>query len=249
MTRLQDTTALITGGTTGIGFAIAERFIAEGARVLITGQDASRVSDAAAKLGPQASGLVADQGSLGFLPALEAAVRERLSRIDTLVLNAGIAPLQGTQDAAENPYDRLFQVNVKAPFFTVQQLAPLLAERGSIVAVTSVLDQVASAGLVPYGATKAALRSLVRSWAIEFQPRGIRANAVAPGPIETPIYGKLGLDAATLEASGRQLLTRVPMGRFGQPAEVAGVVAFLASADASYVTGEDILVAGGWGNV
>jgi NAD(P)-dependent dehydrogenase (short-subunit alcohol dehydrogenase family) len=248
MNRLAKTTAIVTGGTTGIGFAIAHRLIAEGARVLVTGQDAARVAQAAATLGAAATGLVADQADLGFLDALEAAARG-LGRIDTLVLNAGIAPLQSTLDAAEADYDRLFQVNVKAPFFTVQRLAPLLADGGSIVAVTSVLDQVASPGLVPYGATKAALRSLVRSWAVEFQPRGIRANAVAPGPISTPIYGKLGLDAATLEAAGKQLLAKVPMGRFGQPEEISGIVAFLASKDASYVTGADITAGGGWAEV
>jgi NAD(P)-dependent dehydrogenase (short-subunit alcohol dehydrogenase family) len=248
MTRLENTTAIVTGGTTGIGYAIAERLIAEGARVLVTGQDAARVAQAAGRLGNAATGLVADQTGLVFLDALEAAART-LGRIDTLVLNAGVAPLQSTLDATEAEYDRLFQVNVKAPFFTVQRLAPLLADGGSIVAITSVLDQIASAGLVPYGATKAALRNLVRSWAVEFQPRGIRANAVAPGPISTPIYGKLGLDAATLEASGKQMLAKVPMGRFGQPEEIAGVVAFLASRDASYVTGADIIAAGGWGEV
>jgi NAD(P)-dependent dehydrogenase (short-subunit alcohol dehydrogenase family) len=249
MTRLANTTALITGGTTGIGFAAAERLIVEGARVLFTGQDSARVADAAARLGPNAAGLVADQAGMDFIAPLAAAVKERFGRLDTLVLNAGIAPLQTTLDAGEAAYDRLFAVNVKAPFYTVQALAPLLADGGSIIAVTSVLDQVASAGLVPYGATKAALRSYVRSWAVEFQPRGIRANAVAPGPITTPIYGKLGLDQATLEEAGKQLLTKVPMGRFGAPEEIAGIIAFLASKDASYVTGADIVAGGGWGEV
>jgi NAD(P)-dependent dehydrogenase (short-subunit alcohol dehydrogenase family) len=247
MNRLANTTAVITGGTTGIGYATAERLIAEGARVLITGQDAGRVADAAGRL--SAEGLVVDQTRTDAIAVLRAAVQARFAPLHTLVLNAGVAPLQTTRDAQEAEYDRVFAVNVKAPFFIVQALAPLLAEGGSIVAVTSVLDQVASPGLVPYGASKAALRSLVRSWAIEFQPRGIRANAVAPGPISTPIYGKLGLDAATLEATGKQILGKVPMGRFGVPDEVSGIIAFLASRDAAYVTGADIVAAGGWGEV
>jgi NAD(P)-dependent dehydrogenase (short-subunit alcohol dehydrogenase family) len=249
MTRLKDSTALITGGTTGIGFAIAERFIAEGARVLVTGQDAGRVAEAAAKLGDRAAAVVADQSSLAGIAALKDAVAGRFGGLDTLVLNAGIAPLGGTADATETNFDRQFAINVKAPLFIVQALAPLLKDGGSIIANTSIVDQVAAPPLAIYAATKAALRSLVRSWAAEFVGRRIRVNAFAPGPIETPLYGKLGLPQVQLEAMGAETLNKVPMGRFAAPAEVAGVVAFLASADASYVTGEDILVAGGWGNV
>lgn len=249
MTRFQDTRAVVTGGTTGIGFAIAQRLIAEGAQVLITGQDQGRLDAAVARLGAAASGLAVDQTSLAGIAALKAAVAQRFGSFETLVLNAGIAPLQTTADAAEAEYDRLYAVNVKAPFFIVQALAPLLADGGAIVATTSVLDQVGMPPLITYSATKAALRSYVRSWAVEFVGRRIRVNSVAPGPIATPIYGKLGLDAATTEAMGAEILKSVPMNRFGGPEEVAGVVAFLASADAAYVTGEDVLVAGGWGNV
>jgi NAD(P)-dependent dehydrogenase (short-subunit alcohol dehydrogenase family) len=249
MNRLANTNAVVTGGTTGIGFAAAERLIAEGARVLITGQNPERVRDAATRLGNQAQGIVVDQASLDGIAALKARVAENFAPLDTLVLNAGIAPLGDSFGTDEPTYDSVFAVNAKAPFFIVQALAPLLKDGGSIVAVTSVLDQVASPGLVAYGATKAALRSMVRSWAMEFQPRGIRVNAVAPGPIATPIYGKLGLDAATLDQAGKQLLTKVPMGRFGAAEEVAGAIAFLASRDATYTTGADVTVGGGWGEV
>lgn len=247
MTRFQNRTAVVTGGTTGIGFAAAQRLIAEGARVLITGQDSTRVVEAAKKL--DAEGVVVDQSSTASLVALADMVRERLGRIDVLVLNAGVAPLGDSLATDEATYDRVFAVNTKAPFFIVQALAPLLAEGGAVVAVTSVVDQVASAGMVAYGATKAALRALVRSWAAELLPRGIRVNGVAPGPIATPIFGKLGLDEATQHEVGKQIIAKVPMGRFGTPDEVAGAIAFLASADASYITGTDLLVAGGWGDL
>lgn len=249
MTRFQNARAVVTGGTTGIGFAIARRLIDEGAQVLITGQDKARLDAAVVQLGAAATGLVVDQASLAGIAALKDAVAARFGAIETLVLNAGIAPLQTTEGATEAEYDRLFAVNVKAPFFIVQALAPLLAEGGSIVANTSVLDQAGMPPMITYAATKAALRSYVRGWAAEFVGRRIRANSVAPGPIATPIYGKLGLDAASVDAMGGEILKRVPMNRFAGPEEVAGVVAFLASADAAYVTGEDVLVAGGWGNL
>jgi NAD(P)-dependent dehydrogenase (short-subunit alcohol dehydrogenase family) len=249
MTRFDNTAAVVTGGTTGIGFAIARRLIDEGARVLLTGQNAERVREAERALGNAASGLVVDQTSMSDVAALRQAVVEKFGSIDTLVLNAGIAPISGTGNADEDVFNRLFAVNVKAPLFIVQALAPLLKDGGSIVATTSIVDQVALPPLATYAATKAALRSYVRSWAAEFVGRGIRVNSVAPGPITTPLYGKLGLDAQAVEAMGQAVLKNVPMNRFGAPEEVAGVVAFLASGDASYVTGEDVVIAGGWGNV
>ena len=245
MQRVEGKHAVVTGGTTGIGYSAAERLIAEGASVLITGQNAARVHDAAAKLGNQASGLVVDQRKAADLAKLAEVVREQWGGIDILFLNAGVVVLGATEGQTEEQFDDQMDTNVKGPFFTMQKLAPLLRQGSSVIATTSVADRKGVPGMAAYAASKAALRSFVRSWAAEFKDRGIRVNAVSPGPIETPIFGKLGLDETQLNGMSEAFLSQVPLGRFGAPTEIAGAVAFLASADASFMTGEEITVAGG----
>ena len=245
MRRAEGKHAVVTGGTTGIGFSTAERLIAEGATVLITGQNGQRVHEAAAKLGNNASGLVVDQRKPGDIAKLAAAVQGQWGGIDILFLNAGIAVLGPTEGQTEEQFDDQMDTNVKGPFFTMQKLAPLLRQGGSVIVTTSVVDRKGVPGMAAYAASKAALRSFVRSWAAEFKDRGIRVNSVAPGPVETPIMGKLGLDEAQLNGMSASFQAMVPLGRFGAPAEIAGAVAFLASSDASYMTGEEITVAGG----
>jgi NAD(P)-dependent dehydrogenase (short-subunit alcohol dehydrogenase family) len=245
MQRVERKHAVVTGGTTGIGYSSAERLIAEGATVLITGQNAERVRDAAAKLGNHASGLVVDQRKPGDIAKLAAAVQGQWGGLDILFLNAGIAVLGTTEGQTEEQFDDQMDTNVKGPFFTMQKLAPLLRPGGSVIVTTSVADRKGVPGFAAYAASKAALRSFVRTWAAEFKDRGIRVNSVAPGPIETPIIGKLGLDETQLNGMAASFLSIMPLGRFGAPAEIAGAVAFLASSDASYMTGEEITVAGG----
>jgi len=245
MQRVEGKHAVVTGGTTGIGYSAAERLIAEGATVLITGQNAERVHDAAAKLGNRASGLVVDQRKPADIAKLAETVRGQWGGIDILFLNAGVVVLGPTEGQTEEQFDDQMDTNVKGPFFTMQKLAPLLRQGGSVIVTTSVVDQKGVPGMAAYAASKAALRSFVRTWAAEFKDRGIRVNSVAPGPIETPIFGKLGLDEASLNGMAASMQTMVPLGRFGAPAEIAGAVAFLASSDASYMTGEEITVAGG----
>ncbi len=245
MHRMEGKFAIITGGTTGIGFSAAERLIAEGASVLVTGQNPERVQDAAARLGNRASGAVVDQRKATDIAKLAETVRRDHGGLDILFLNAGIVVLGATEQQTEAQFDEQFDTNVKGPFLTMQALAPLIRQGGSVIVTTSVVDRKGMPGMAAYAASKAAMRSLVRSWAAEFKDRGIRVNAVAPGPIETPIFGKLGLDEATAQSMAAGIQQGVPMGRFGAPAEIAGAVAFLASEDASYMTGEEITLAGG----
>ena len=245
MQRVEGKHAVVTGGTTGIGYSAAERLVAEGATVLITGQNPKRVSEAAAKLGNHASGLVVDQRKPADLEKLVDVVREQWGGLDILFLNAGVVVLGTTEGQTEDQFDDQIDTNVKGPFFTMQKLAPLLRQGSSVVVTTSVADQKGVPGFAAYAASKAALRSFVRTWAAEFKDRGIRVNSVAPGPIETPIFGKLGLSEAQIAERAAAFLAQVPLGRFGAPAEIAGAVAFLASSDASFMTGEEITVAGG----
>lgn len=245
MQRVEGKHAVVTGGTTGIGYSTAERLIAEGATVLITGQNAERVHDAAAKLGNRASGLVVDQRKSGDIAKLAAAVQEQWGGIDILFLNAGVAVLGPTEAQTEEQFDEQMDTNVKGPFFTMQKLAPLLRPGSSVIVTTSVANQKGFPGWAAYSASKAALRSFVRTWAAEFKDRGIRVNAISPGPIDTPIASKMGLDETQLRNFAASLQSMVPLGRFGAPAEVASAVAFLASPDASYMTGEEVTVGGG----
>jgi NAD(P)-dependent dehydrogenase (short-subunit alcohol dehydrogenase family) len=191
-------------------------------------------------------GVVADQGQASSAGVLAERAAGHFGKLDGLFLNAGIGILSPTESEEEARFDRQIAVNVKGPFLTVKAMLPIFEDGGAIVANTSVLDQIAMPGMAVYSATKAALRSLVRTWAAEFAPRRIRVNAVAPGPIETPIYEKLGLDAESLQGMAAAIQGKVPMHRFGKPDEIAGIVAFLFSRDASYMTGAEITADGGW---
>jgi NAD(P)-dependent dehydrogenase (short-subunit alcohol dehydrogenase family) len=249
MQRLAGKRIVVTGGTTGIGYASAERFVAEGATVLLTGQSAERVAQAATALGEQATGLVVDQSNLDSVHALAEAVRARFGALDVLFLNAGVAVPAATDAETESGFDRQFTINVKAPFFIMQALAPALASGASVIVNTTTLTSLGMPGMATYSASKAALRSLVRTWAAEYVGRGVRVNAIAPGPVETPIYAKLGLDEAGMQAWATQILGNVPMKRFASADEIAGAAAFLASADSAYMTGEELTLDGGWASV
>ena len=242
MARLTNKTAVITGGTTGIGFETARLFIAEGARVIITGRNQARLDDAVAALGPKAIGVKADVQSLDELEHLATQVKETVGQFDILFANAGIAKRAYFRDVTEADFDQEMTINFKGAFFTVQKLEPLMNNGSSIILTTTVLGQTALPGEGIYGASKAAVRSLARSLSSELLDRQIRVNAVAPGPIETPIWSKMELP----EDVPAQVLGRTPIGRFGKPDEVAKAVLFLASDDSSYMLGEEMLVAGGW---
>ena len=249
MTRLQGKTAVITGGTTGIGFATAALFLQAGAKVLITGQDEARLADAVAQLGNGVIGVQSNQRSLTDLDRLRSEVQAQFGQLDILFLNAGVTMPATTTDETEQHFETQIAINLKGPFFTVQKLVPLMREGGSIIANTSCLDQLGMPGMAVYSATKAGLRSLVRTWAAEFLDRKIRVNAVAPGPINTPIYGKLGFSPEALQTMAVEVQAKVPLNRFGDADEIAKAVLFLASDDSSFVLGEELVVDGGWVNL
>ena len=242
MTRLAGKIAVVTGGTTGIGFEAAKSLIAEGARTAIVGRSEERLAAATAALGSQAIGIKADVSSMAELDVLAAAIRDRVGQFDILFANAGIAKRAGFRNVTETQFDEEMAVNLKGVFFTVQKLEPLMNPGGSIILNTTTLAQTALAGESVYSASKAAVRSLARSMSLELRDRRIRVNAVAPGPIETPIWSKMELPPEVAQ----QVLDRTPIGRFGKPEEVAKVVSFLASDDSSFILGEEILVDGGW---
>jgi NAD(P)-dependent dehydrogenase (short-subunit alcohol dehydrogenase family) len=245
MGNLNNKIAVITGGSTGIGLATAHRFIANGAQVVITGRKEEALELAMAELGDRATGIPGDVANLEDLDRLFAEVKKQFGRVDVLFANAGIAPFVPFQAVTEDHFDRLFNINVRGLFFTVQKALPLLSENASIILNASVVAQSGLRNTSVYSATKAAVRSLGRTLAAELSPRGIRVNVVSPGLIQTPLVGKLGLSKDELDAFGAQMVQQTPLGRPGKPEEIAATAAFLASDEASFFTGADLVADGG----
>lgn len=246
MSKLQGKKALITGGTTGIGFATAKLFIEHGAKVAITGQNEKRVHEAGQQLGPDALPIVADVSSLDKIDNMTAAVNQQYGKIDILFVNAGIFKVVPFSMVDEAHYDELMNINVKGAFFTIQKALPILNDGGSIIINSSIASKIGVAGVSVYGATKAAVRSLSRTIAAELLDRKIRVNTVSPGPVDTPIFGKTGLDEQQSAALSEQIMPKIPMGRFGTAEEVAKAVLFFAGDDSTFTTGSEIMVDGGW---
>ncbi|HJW11282.1 MAG TPA: SDR family oxidoreductase [Albitalea sp.] len=245
MGRLTGKTALITGGTTGIGFATAKLFLAEGARVAITGQDEARVAQAGVALGSNALALRADVSSASQMAALAARLQAEYGGLDIVFANAGIAKPMPFADVDAANVERQIAVNFTGVVNTVQKMLPLLRNPSSVILNATTMVELGIAGMSIYAATKAAVRSLARTLSAELVQRGVRVNAVSPGLVETPIYGKLGLSPEAVHTWGQQLLATVPMKRFGRDDEVAKAVLFLASDDSTYILGENLLVDGG----
>ena len=249
MRRLEGKVAVVTGGNSGIGLASAKRLLDEGARVAIAGRSQKTLDEAVKYLGNGTLAVQTDVAKLADLDKLYAAVSKKLGKIDILFVNAGVANFAPFADTTEQVYDTNFDINAKGAFFTIQKAIPFLNDGASIILNTSVAGQKGFGTAGSYAATKAALRSFARTAASELVGRNIRVNTVAPGPIETPIFGRLGLDKAAIDEMAKGFVSLVPMKRLGQPEEVAGAVAFLASSDASYITGVEINVDGGMGQV
>jgi NAD(P)-dependent dehydrogenase (short-subunit alcohol dehydrogenase family) len=243
--KLNNKVAVITGGTTGIGLATAKRFVAEGAKVIITGTNPMTLEAAKAELGGDVDVMASDASDGTAVKALFEQVGEKHGKVDVLFLNAGIARFAPWDQHSEEDFDRQFAVNVKGPWLAIKHAMPVLRDGASIIATTSVSNRIALQGASAYSATKAALHQMVRTAAAELSPRGIRVNSVSPGPIETPIYGKMDMPAADADQMAAGIVSQVPLGRFGSSEEVANVVLFLASDEASFVQGQEYAVDGG----
>ena len=243
MGRYDDKVAVITGGNSGIGYAAAERLRDEGAQVVIVGRNAEKVAKAADELG--VVGLTADVSDPAQLDGLYEELKRRYDKIDVLFANAGVAYFAPVPAVTEEFFDSITNINQRGLFFTLQKALPLLADGGSIVVNTSVVNQIGMGPAGVYAATKAAARNIVRSFAAELAPRNIRVNAVSPGPIETPIFGKMGIPEEQLKGMTQDFESRVPLQRLGKPEEIASAVAFLASSEAGFITGAELPIDGG----
>lgn len=243
--KLQDKVAVITGGTTGMGLATAKLFAAEGAKVIITGVNPKTLDAARAVLAGQAQVVESDTGSSAAVEALARQVKEQHGGADVLFLNAGIAKFAPITMLDEATFDEMVRVNYKGAWLMLKHFIPLMRQGGSVIVNTSMMQHQGAAASVVYAGTKAALRSMVRVAAAELVEQGVRVNAVCPGAVMTPIYGKLGMPQEALEGMAKHLISQIPMRRFGNPEEIAKVALFLASDDSSYVTGEEIVCDGG----
>lgn len=237
--------AVITGGSSGIGLATAKRFVEEGAFVFITGRRQAELEKAAREIGKNVVALKADVSKLEDLDRLYAEVSAQKGKIDIVFANAGIVERVETPAATPDHFDRTFDTNARGVYFTVQKALSLLNDGASIIITGSGVWQKGMPIYGTYAATKAALRSYVRTWTAEFARRGIRANIISPGPIQTPIIDGQFSTKEAAEAAREQFKARIPLGRIGQPEEVASAALFLASKESSFITGIDLPVDGG----
>ena len=249
MGKLDGKVAVVTGGSAGIGLATAKLFVREGATVVITGREQAALDAAVREIGDPADAFRSDIASLADLEALRAHVKEKHGRVDVVFANAGGGRPGLLEQVSEDDFDFAVGTNLKGTFFTVQKLVPMMAAGGSVILNTSILGSQGRPGFCIYAATKAAIRSLARSLTAELSAKGIRVNALAPGHIDTDLMRKAGLPETMIEQVNAQAHARIPMGRSGAPDEVARTALFLASDDASYVTGVELFVDGGWAQV
>ncbi len=239
MGKLQGKVAVITGGTTGIGFAAAKLFVEEGAYVFITGRRQKELDEAVKAIGDNVTGVQGDVSKLADLDRLYETVKAEGRRIDIVFANAGFAEFAALGRITEEHFDKLFNINVKGALFSVQKALPLMNDGGSIILTGSVASIKGTPAFWVYGATKAAIRNFVRAWTTELKDRRIRSNVLSPGPTETPI-----VDHQPPEAIAR-IVSTIPMGRMGSPEEIAKAALFLASDHSSFVTGIELFVDGG----
>ena len=239
MGKLQGKVAVVTGGTTGIGFAAAQLFVEEGAYVFITGRRQKELDEAVKAIGDNVTGVQGDVSKLADLDRLYETVAAQGRQIDVVFANAGLGEFATLGNVTEEHFDRLFDINVKGALFTVQKALPLLKDGGSIILSGSVASTKGTPGFWVYGATKAAIRNFVRAWTVELKDRRIRSNVLSPGPTATPLVNRQPPEAIA------RILSTIPMGRIGSPEEIAKAALFLASDDSSFVTGIELFVDGG----
>ena len=245
MKKLANKVALITGGSSGIGLATAKVFAEEGAEVIITGRNQKSLDKAVGELEHRVTGMVSDTAQLADIEKLAAELQSQGKQINVLFLNAGIAKLVPIEQTDEALYDETFNINVKGLYFTVKHLLPLMGEGTSIVINASINAYIGMPNSSVYAASKAAVISMARTLSGELVGRGIRVNALSPGPINTPIFGKMGMSPEQLEATATSIQQQVPMGRFGRPEEIAKAALFLASDDSSFMIGAELVADGG----
>ncbi|WP_324724058.1 SDR family oxidoreductase [Lelliottia sp. JS-SCA-14] len=249
MGRLTGKYTLITGGTSGIGLATAQEFIAEGAHVVVTGRNPETLAEAQRVLGDNAWVIAADAGDISAQQQLADTLSSRWPRLDAVFVNAGDVTHGLIEEWREEAWDRLMGINLKGPFFLVQALLPLLNNPSSVILCGSVSARIGLPTSSVYAASKAGLLSLARTLSAELLPRGIRVNGLSPGPVETPALNKLGLSAEAQKALQGDIASLVPLGRMGTPTELAKAAIYLASDESSYTVGIDLLVDGGTGSL
>ncbi len=247
MKKLEGKTAIITGGNSGIGFATAQDFIAEGAKVIITGRNKTLVNEAVEKLGIHAKGIVSDTGNMDDVNRLAKEISVISPAIDIIFINAGVGKFNSAENMSEEMFDEIMDVNFKGAYFSLQQLLPLVNNGGSIIFNTSINANIGMAGASVYSASKAALISLIRNLSVELLHRNIRVNAISPGPVETPLHTihKLGITQEQLADMGQGILKQIPIGRFGKADEIAKIATFFASDDSSFIIGAELVADGG----
>jgi len=249
MSKFNGKVAVVTGGNSGIGLASAKELASQGAKVVIAGRDQKTLDAAVASIGENALGVQADVSKLGDIEKLFAQTAEKFGKVDVLFVNAGVAQFAPLEQSDEELFDRIVDINFKGSFFTVKTALPHLNDGASIIFTTSAATKKGMAGVSVYAASKSALLSLVKVFAAELAPRGIRVNAISPGPIDTPIFNRSGLPEATIESMRAGMISQVPLGRIGNESDVAKAVAFLASDDSTFVTGTELDVDGGMGQL
>jgi NAD(P)-dependent dehydrogenase (short-subunit alcohol dehydrogenase family) len=245
MQNFDNKTVLVTGGSSGIGLATALQFAKQGARVIITGRDQATLDQARAQLGANAMALRNDAGDIHAAKALAASLKQQGITLDALFVNAGVAKFAPLEAVEEDLWDQTFNTNVKGAFFAIQALSPLLNTGAAIILNGSINAHIGMPNSSVYAASKAALISLAKTLSGELISRGIRVNVVSPGPVQTPLYGKLGVPADQLDALAAGIQAQIPLKRFGTPDEVASAVVYLSSPEAAFIVGTELIVDGG----
>jgi len=245
MSRFAGKKVLVTGGNSGMGFETAKEFIREGAEVFITGRDQKTLAAALKELGPKAKMAVSDSGSLKDISVLAETIKREFGHLDAAFINAGIAHFVPLEELTEKHFDDTFNTNVKGPLFLVQKIAPLFKNGGSIILNGSVVAQKGFPSATVYSATKAAVVNLAKTLSTDLLSKNIRVNSLSPGPIETPIFARMGGTAEEVKQTQEHMAAHVPLKRLGTVSEIAKTVLFLASDDSSFILGSDICVDGG----
>ena len=249
MNRFENQNVLVTGGSSGIGLAAAKAYAREGARVIITGRDEQALARAQAEIGKHTIALRNDAASLDDAKRLATVLQAQDIQLDVIFINAGVAKFAPLADVTESLWDETFNANVKGPYFQIQALSSLLRRGASIVINGSINARIGMPNSSVYAASKAALISLARTLSAELLPRGARVNVVSPGPVTTPLYGKLGMDEATLQATAAAIQNQIPLGRFGTSEELASTVLHLSAKESAFIVGSELVVDGGMSNL